>query len=64
MFHGIIAKSKFRNNNIKTTDMSLQTEKIRELVQKRAKARLGGGEKAIEKYYGEGNTLVKEVISE
>ena len=24
----------------------------------------GTGEKAIEKYYGEGNTLVKEVVSE
>ena len=29
--------------------MSTQAEKIKELVELRAKARLGGGEKAIEK---------------
>jgi hypothetical protein len=29
--------------------MSKQTEKIQELIELRAKARLGGGEKAIEK---------------
>ena len=34
--------------------MSLQTEKIRELVEKRAQARLGGGEKAIEKQHAKG----------
>ena len=31
--------------------MSKQTEKIKELVAKREKARLGGGEKAIEKQH-------------
>ena len=31
--------------------MSIQTEKIKELVELRAKARLGGGEKAIEKQH-------------
>ena len=31
--------------------MSKQTEKIKELIAKREKARLGGGEKAIEKQH-------------
>ena len=29
--------------------MSIQSEKIKKLIENRAKARLGGGEKAIEK---------------
>lgn len=34
--------------------MSVQTEKIKELVELRAKARMGGGEKAIEKQHAKG----------
>ena len=39
-----IIETKHLKNN-----MSKQTEKIKELIAKREKARLGGGEKAIEK---------------
>ena len=42
--------------------MSLQSEKIRELVEKRAKARLGGGEKAIEKQHAKGKLTARERI--
>ena len=43
--------------------MSLQTQKIRELVEKRAKARLGGGEKAIEKQHAKGKLTARERIA-
>ena len=43
--------------------MSLQTEKIRELVEKRAQARLGGGEKAIEKQHAKGKLTARERIA-
>ena len=34
--------------------MSNQLEKVKELIELRAKARLGGGEKAIEKQHAKG----------
>ena len=43
--------------------MSLQTEKISELVEKRAQARLGGGEKAIEKQHAKGKLTARERIA-
>ncbi len=42
--------------------MSIQTEKIKELVELRAKARLGGGEKAIEKQHAKGKYTARERI--
>ena len=42
--------------------MSVQTEKIRELVELRAKARMGGGEKAIEKQHAKGKYTARERI--
>ena len=43
--------------------MSTQTEKIKELVELRAKARLGGGEKAIEKQHQKGKYTARERIA-
>ena len=43
--------------------MSNQTEKIRELIELRAKARLGGGEKAIEKQHERGKYTARERIA-
>ena len=42
--------------------MSNQLEKVKELIELRAKARLGGGEKAIEKQHAKGkrNGYVRE----
>lgn len=42
--------------------MSVQTEKIKELVELRAKARMGGGEKAIEKQHAKGKYTARERI--
>ena len=42
--------------------MSIQTEKIRELVEKRTQARLGGGEKAIAKQHEKGKYTARERI--
>ena len=42
--------------------MSKQTEKIKELVTKREQARLGGGEKAIEKQHARGKYTARERI--
>ena len=42
--------------------MSKQTEKIKELVAKREQARLGGGEKAIEKQHQRGKYTARERI--
>ena len=42
--------------------MSRQTEKIKELVEKRVQARLGGGEKAIEKQHQRGKYTARERI--
>ncbi|BDD01622.1 acyl-CoA carboxylase subunit beta [Persicobacter psychrovividus] len=42
--------------------MSINSEKIRELVEKRAKARLGGGEKRIEKQHQQGKFTARERI--
>ena len=42
--------------------MSKQTEKIKELIAKREKARLGGGEKAIEKQHQRGKYTARERI--
>ena len=42
--------------------MSKQTEKIKELVVKREQARLGGGEKAIEKQHARGKYTARERI--
>lgn len=36
--------------------MSIQTEKIKELVAKREQARLGGGQKAIDKQHAQVST--------
>jgi len=43
--------------------MSTQTEKIKELVELRAKARVGGGEKAIEKQHQKGKYTARERIA-
>ena len=42
--------------------MSIQTEKVRELVERRAKARLGGGEKKIETQHAKGKLTARERI--
>ena len=42
--------------------MSRQLEKIKELIAKREKARLGGGEKAIEKQHERGKYTARERI--
>ncbi len=42
--------------------MSKQTEKIKELIAKRQQARLGGGEKAIEKQHARGKYTARERI--
>lgn len=42
--------------------MSNQLERIKELVERRAKARLGGGEKAIEKQHARGKYTARERI--
>ena len=42
--------------------MSNQSEKIKELVELRAKARLGGGEKAIAKQHEKGKYTARERI--
>ena len=43
--------------------MSTQAEKIKELVELRAKARIGGGEKAIEKQHEKGKYTARERIA-
>lgn len=43
--------------------MSNQLEKVRELIELRAKARLGGGEKAIEKQHAQGKYTARERIT-
>ena len=43
--------------------MSTQTEKIKELVELRVKARLGGGEKAIAKQHEKGKYTARERIA-
>ena len=43
--------------------MSNQVEKIKELIELRAKARLGGGEKAIEKQHAKGKYTARERIA-
>ena len=43
--------------------MSKQLEKIQELISKRAAARLGGGEKAIEKHHEKGKYTARERIN-
>lgn len=43
--------------------MSKQTEKIQELIELRAKARLGGGEKAIDKQHERGKYTARERIA-
>ncbi len=42
--------------------MSIQTEKIKELVEKREQARLGGGQKAIDKQHARGKYTARERI--
>ena len=44
--------------------MSNQLEKIKELIELRAKARLGGGEKAIEKQHAKGKYTARERIAQ
>ncbi|MBQ5720902.1 MAG: methylmalonyl-CoA carboxyltransferase, partial [Bacteroidaceae bacterium] len=43
--------------------MSTQTEKIKELVELRVKARFGGGEKAIAKQHEKGKYTARERIA-
>ena len=43
--------------------MSTQTEKIKELMELRAKARIGGGEKAIEKQHEKNKLTARERIN-
>ena len=42
--------------------MSKQTERIQELIELRSKARLGGGEKAIDKQHARGKFTARERI--
>ena len=44
--------------------MSTQQDKIQELIEKRAQARLGGGEKAIEKQHARGKYTARERIAQ
>ncbi|MDE6399360.1 MAG: acyl-CoA carboxylase subunit beta, partial [Muribaculaceae bacterium] len=44
--------------------MSIKTEKIQELIEKRAEARIGGGEKAIEKQHAKGKYTARERIAQ
>ena len=44
--------------------MSKQSEKLQELLDKRAEARLGGGEKAIEKQHAKGKYTARERIAQ
>ncbi len=44
--------------------MSKQTERIQELIDKRAEARIGGGEKAIEKQHAKGKYTARERIAQ
>lgn len=44
--------------------MSTQQEKIQELIDKRAEARLGGGEKAIDKQHAKGKYTARERIAQ
>ncbi|MDD2526083.1 MAG: carboxyl transferase domain-containing protein, partial [Bacteroidales bacterium] len=43
--------------------MSNQLEKVKELIELRAKARIGGGEKAIEKQHERGKYTARERIA-
>ena len=43
--------------------MSNQLEKVKELIELRAQARLGGGEKAIEKQHAKGKYTARERIA-
>ncbi|MDE5875189.1 MAG: methylmalonyl-CoA carboxyltransferase, partial [Muribaculaceae bacterium] len=44
--------------------MSTAQEKIQELIEKRAQARLGGGKKAIEKQHSKGKYTARERIAQ
>jgi len=44
--------------------MSNQLEKVKELIELRAQARLGGGEKAIEKQHAKGKYTARERITQ
>ncbi len=44
--------------------MSTQQEKIQELIEKRAEARIGGGEKAIDKQHAKGKYTARERIAQ
>ena len=44
--------------------MSTNQEKLQELLEKRAEARLGGGEKAIEKQHARGKYTARERIAQ
>ena len=44
--------------------MSNQLEKVKELIELRAQARLGGGEKAIEKQHAKGKYTARERIAQ
>ncbi|MDE6335567.1 MAG: methylmalonyl-CoA carboxyltransferase, partial [Muribaculaceae bacterium] len=44
--------------------MSKQQEKIQELIEKRTEARLGGGEKAIDKQHAKGKYTARERIAQ
>ena len=43
--------------------MSNQLEKVKEIIELRAQARLGGGEKAIEKQHAKGKYTARERIA-
>ncbi len=44
--------------------MSSQLEKVKELIELRAQARIGGGEKAIEKQHERGKYTARERIAQ
>ena len=53
----------FPQQNKRTKNMSEQQKKIKQLVELRAKARLGGGEVAIDKQHAKGKATARERIA-
>lgn len=62
-FLGAFSFIGFFINNKQNICMSKQTERIQELIELREKARLGGGEKAIDKQHARGKFTARERIS-
>ena len=58
-----MASLQFQLQNKRTKNMSEQQKKIKQLVELRAKARLGGGEVAIDKQHAKGKATARERIA-